>query len=606
MNNIAKIIYKNRAFFITTILLVIALLIADDTFARLGGAGGSSSSGGDGGDGLFSILYLIFMLLPFPLNFIVAGVIIFGYLYMQKKGKQKSVFNKISTQQKPTAGKVPSGFYNFNASNPTFDEAKFKEKVKTAFNDLQYAWQDKDMSKVRKFISDGMYQRLNTQFKMMNILSQKNTIEKLKIRNVFIDKVETDGLYDIIHVGIDASLTDRFISDKYKSLNSGGSEQFVEYWSFLRKRGVEEKDMYTMHNCPSCGGDLPTDVSEISKCKYCGAITNSGEFDWVLSEITQADDYVNISPQIKKLGDLTASIANLVEDNNDFAVQLIEDKASNGYLQIQTARVLKDTKLMRRFVSDTAFDKLSSIIEKEEKFVFNRLYLNDVSLIGAMQKDEKNVLMIAIKSSYQRVVLNGKKANLIDYAVRTKTEFVLLSRDIMSKESKGSLYSHSCPSCGGPVGDTLIMNCEYCGDVINSTSTEWIISDLMDIQEYNKFYSDNARNFIVKVNPEKLDSLYKVRDYAFNNVLIMVAADGVFDTEELEFTKKLAKKWGYNLKKIEPMFQMAQNGKLVVRMPENAKSRRKIYKMMEKASKIDGNISVEEQRLLDSVKAEYL
>ncbi len=355
------------------LLLVVALLIADDTFARLGGAGGSSSSSGGGdGDGLFAILYLIFMLLPFPLNVIVIAVVLVGYWYMQKKGKQKSVLNNISTQM-PTAGKTPSGFDGFKSSNPAFDEAKFKEKVKIAFTDLQYAWQDKNMSKVRKFISDGMYQRLNTQFKMMDILSQKNTIEKLKVNNIHIDKVETDGLYDIVHVAINASLTDKFISDKYKSLNSGGSEQFVEYWSFLRKRGVEEKDMYSVHSCPNCGGELPKEANELSKCEYCGALTNSGEFDWVLSEITQADDYVNVNPQITKLGDLTAAVSNLVEDNDDFAVQLIEDKASNGYLQIQTARVLKDTKLMRRFVSDEAFDKLSGRIEKENEFVYNRL-----------------------------------------------------------------------------------------------------------------------------------------------------------------------------------------------------------------------------------------
>ena len=45
-------------------------------------------------------------------------------------------------------------------------------------------------------------------------------------------------------------IVDKFISEKYKSLNSGGAETFVEYWSFLRKRGVEEKDMYSTNNCP--------------------------------------------------------------------------------------------------------------------------------------------------------------------------------------------------------------------------------------------------------------------------------------------------------------------------------------------------------------------
>ena len=42
------------------------------------------------------------------------------------------------------------------------------------------------------------------------------------------------------------------------------------------------------------------------------------------------------------------------------------------------------------------------------------------------------------------------------------------------------------------------------------------------------------------VKPSKVDGLYAVRDYAFNNVLLMIAADGIFDSEEMVFAEKLA------------------------------------------------------------------
>ncbi len=603
MKKLTTLIIKHKKEIFFFLILLILIFVNKDSFARLGGAGGSSSNGGNGGDGIGSLIFYIIMLIPFPFNIILIAIIVAGYIYFNKKNKQKTIFNKMPTGV-PT-GTKPEGYESFILNNPTFDENKFKEKVKTAFTDLQYAWQDKNMSKVRKFLSDGMYQRLNTQFKMMDLLAQKNTIEKLNIKNIHIDKVETDGLYDIVHVAIHASVVDKFISEKYKSLNSGGAEDFVEYWSFLRKRGIEENDIYSSNNCPKCGGELPKETGEVAKCEFCGSMINSGEFDWVLSEITQADDYIAANPVIKA-GNLSDAVMKLVENNEDFAVQLIEDKASNGYLQIETARVMKNPKLMRRFVSDEIFDKLSEQFKNEENFVYNRLYLNDVSLIGVMQKDNKNVLTIAIKSSYQRVIPKDKKAELIDYAVTTKTEVIFMSRDINAGKSKGSLYSHNCPACGGPVDDSLDTKCQYCGSELNSTSNEWIITNIMDIQSYYNYYATNAANFVAKINPEKIDGLYKVRDYAFNNVLIMVAADGNFDNEELEFTKKLAKKWGYNINKIEPMFKMAQNGKLVLRMPEDMKSRQKIYKLMEKAAQIDGNISSQEQQLLDNIKQQYL
>ena len=70
------------------------------------------------------------------------------------------------------------------------------------------------MSKVRRYISDSVYQRFNVQFQMMNILDQTDFISDLNIISTVIDKYDKDGNYDIIHVGIMAD-----ISDSSKSQN---------------------------------------------------------------------------------------------------------------------------------------------------------------------------------------------------------------------------------------------------------------------------------------------------------------------------------------------------------------------------------------------------
>lgn len=600
-----KIIYKflknNKQIILFAIILVVTLFISQDLFARLGGAGGSSHSGGSDNGGLFQIIWMIIMFLPFPLNIIVIGVIIVGYYFYNKKAKEKTVFNNIPAGANDFINKQPEGKDSFMLRNSNFNEQEFKTKVEKSFYDLQYAWQDKNMSKVRKYISDGMYQRLNTQFKMMDLLGQKNTIENLKLKDSHIVKFEVDGNFDIIHVAIIGSVTDKFVSEKYKSLNSGGSEEFLEYWSYIRKQGSAESDLYSTNNCPKCGGELPKDAGDMSKCEYCGAITNSGEFDWVLSEITQADDFAVSSntPELKDKEEILSA------ENEDFCSQLIEDKASNGYLQIQTARVLKDNKLMKRFVSSELFEKLTNKFEKENKFIYNRIFINDVSIIGIMQKDNKNIISISIKSSFQRVSINEDKVQLIDPFVNVQNEIIIMTRDIKSGESKGSLYAHSCPSCGGTLGDTTDLKCQYCGSEINSTSNEWIITGYMSMAEYQEYFKANSQAFVSKIETKKIDGLYKVRDYAFNNVLILIAADGILDSEELKLANSLAKKWGYNLNKIQGLFDMAKNKKLGIRMPEDAKSRQKIYKLMVKAAKIDGNVSPEEQELLDGVKNQY-
>jgi hypothetical protein len=128
---------------------------------------------------------------------------------------------------------------------------------------------------------------------------------------------------------------------------------------------------------------------------------------------------------------------------------------------------------------------------------------------------------------------------------------------------------------------------------------------VMDTYEYQGYYSDNSGELVGGVNPNKIDGLYEVRDFAFNNLLIMMAADGKFDAEEKALAERIAKRWGYSLDKIQPMFEMAKGKSLVIRMPDNQKHRKKIYHLMEKAAKVDGNVSKEEQELLDNIKKQY-
>ena len=607
---------KNKNLAILFILLAL-ILFTTYLFARAGGAGssggGSHSSGGSSGDG-GAIIYLIYMLIriiyytvPFPFNFVVIGLLIAGAIYVLAKGKgkvqEKSVYNDIPSE--PFKKKKAKGFSSFMDDNPDFDEESFKDKVEDVFMQVQQAWMDMELKHVRKFMSDGVFQRFNTQFKMMNLLKQKNVLSNIKVNDVFIDKVEKDGMFDIMHVGIMAEMYDDFKSELDPSLDMGGYNKFVEYWSFIRKRGIPRKDMFDVPKCPSCDGLLDDGLGEICKCPYCNSLLNSGEYDWVLSEITQSDDYVSKNPKVGKKANLSDMVEQLIAENDDFSVQFIEDRASNGYLQILTAKAYHDLSIMRRFVSDRLYSKTDAS-KKNYITSYNRIFLNDVSLIGIQEETDVYKLFISVKSSFQRVKIEGSKVEKIDPFVMSETEVVVMTRQKNAGVNKGSIYSHNCPACGGLVKDTLDINCQYCGTPLNSNKNEWIIDDVLTVSEYSSYLDSNKSDFDFSIDPKMLDSMIDVRDFAFNNVLVIVAADHVFDENEKIFVNKLAKKWGYNPNKIQGLYNLAASGDLVIKMPEDMKKREKIYKIMEKAAMADGNISVEERQMLDKVKEVYL
>ncbi len=588
------------------VVAVLVMLFQPDLLGRAGGAGDFNGGGGDDGIGvLIYVLIRIFLYLPFPWNLIMAALVVIGFFIFSRmaarKVKSQTILNHIPSGD-PVKKAV--GYGTFIKNNPDFDEDAFRSNVKDAFIKIQKAWEARDLGDVRRFISDGVYQRFNTQFKMMDLLKQKNIVTDISVKNVYIDRVESDGLYDIVHAAIHASLDDRFISVLDPSLTTGGREEFVEYWSFLKKRGVPRKDIYQTDNCPNCGAPLPLDMGEVSRCVSCGTLTNSGEYDWVLSEITQADDYVGTPHGLGKSSDLTERIRRLIDENDDFAVQLIEDKASNGYLQIMTAMALGEPAIMRRFVSDFAFNKIK-MPDPGSRVAYNRIYLNYVHLVGIAEEEGRNVLAIAVKSSYQRVKLENESARKLDQSVVSQTDVILMSRDKKASLSKGSIYAHSCPSCGAPVEDSLSVECRYCGSVLNSTGSEWIITDIMTMQEYREYQNRHKSDFTYRVKPERFEGLFDVRDYAINNMMVMIAADGVFGEEERRFADDLARKWGYDVSKLEPFFQMARSGRLVIRMPEDSGKQRKIFKLMRKAAEADQHISPEEELLLDDIRQRY-
>ncbi|NLV68427.1 MAG: Tim44 domain-containing protein [Spirochaetes bacterium] len=578
-------------------------------YARAGGAGGDSGGGsfGGDGDGLGFLIYLVIRMLvelPFPLNVIAVGVLVGGFMIFsytaKKKVREQTIYNRLPAGD---VIKKAAGYDNFIRNNPDFNEDQFREIVREAFLKIQNAWERQDLSGVRKFISDGVYQRFNTQFTMMQLLKQRNTLDNVTVNKIYIDRVNSDGLFDIIHLAINATITDRFISDLDSSLNSGGTEEFVEYWSFIKKRGRARKDLYYTDNCPSCGAPLPEDMGELSICSSCGTQTNSGEYDWVLSEITQADDYVSSNPKLDKSDDLNEKIRRLINENEDFSVQLVEDKASNGYLQIITAIACNDPAIMRRFVTDEVFKKVMARMTGGT-VAYNRIYLNDVYLVGVSESDKLNNLYVAVKSSSQRISIENKRVKIIDRVLISGTEIIVISRDRNAAASKGSIYAHICASCGAPVQNSLNLKCNYCDMPLNSTNNEWIITDLMSVSEYNSFRSGNRQSFGYDVDPAMIDKLMDVRDYAFNNIMVVIAADGQMSDDEHQFALNIASKWGYNLNRIEPLFDMALSGNLVIKMPEDQVKRVKIFRLMEKAAAID-RITTEERELMDYIKSEY-
>lgn len=599
--------FLSKTSIIGIVLVALALIfVSPELFARAGGGGNYGGGGGDsgGGDGLFAIIWIIFSILPFPFNFIALAIVIVIFIWWSKKKKtkmdQKSIFNNIPTGANQNAKGTPQKEIPLKYTN----SGDIKQKIEHAFLQIQKGWQNQDLSKVRKFISDGVYQRFTTQFTIMNILEQKNVIYDIKIHDITVVNSHEENEYAIVDAAIHATIVDEYKSAQYAQFNQGGSDTFVEYWSFIRKKNVDAaKDLYFSSNCPKCGDSLPDDAGEISKCPSCGTLTNSGEYDWVLAEITQTVDYN--ANGFKKSDATSKKLLEVYKKDPSFSIQMMEDKASNAFLQILTARTKSKAEIARRFVSDEYYGKLENEVKADAGKAYVRLYINHVDLVNGYTKEKMDHLVFNIKYTKQQLKIDGGKGLLLDHAPVSLHKVMVMTRSSNALPAKGQLYAHSCPNCAGPIGDTIDTKCSYCGEALNSPNFEWIVENIFDAQEYKQMKANIGVPMMTNANPEDTEKLFKVRDYAFNNILIIMAADGEFKQEEKTHLHDLAKQFKYNEAQVAGWVSLAEQGKLSMIWPFEKEDKQKVYSMMEKAAMSDNEMHASEKVLLDEAK-QYL
>ncbi|MGZ3768737.1 MAG: hypothetical protein ACXVCR_11750 [Bdellovibrio sp.] len=475
------------------ITLVSFLLFSEQVWSRAGGGGGGHSSGGGShsfgggggsysfhsGGGSYSNSYGSGSGLD-PIILIIILIVVFWLII--KLGNMK---------QNPNSTDI-----DFNPENtPTKDvdlsvlgneTQAFYDKAFTAFHIIQQAWSEKRLDTMRRFISDGVYQRFNAQFTMMNLLTQTNVISDVRVLGMRVVKSYHDGGYDCLDVRIDASANDQFVCEKYPKLKSpGGLERFVEFWSFIRRSDYKKnQDIFHSENCPQCSAALSGKLVETARCPYCGTYLNSGEYDWVLAEITQEDNYrynfveMYQPPQL----DYTPK-EKILEVYPSFSRQVLEDRASNALMQVLISTSTRNLSMLKRFTTPAAFEKFEREFPADQ-FVYDRLYTGAVDLLGVHLQGNQMRAYIGIQYNAHQILLQRAAFATGDETPIAFTTVVVLLKELSEITAKGSVYANSCPTCGAPQKDNLLAVCQYCNSQLNDQKLDWVVEDMMTMQKF--------------------------------------------------------------------------------------------------------------------------
>ena len=255
-----------------------------------GGGGGFGGGGlllpflffGGGGGGFFFFLFILFALWQVYRRMSIRNpmqAVNYGPAYAPLAQMRSTLTEDLAALQ---------------AKDPNFNQQMFLDRAQAAFFALQKAWMDRNLEPARVYMSDGIYHRWKTQIDAMIAAHKKNMLDNLVIGGVQIVKVQTDPNFDTITVRIDASAADYEIDDTTANKVIYGSRQnqnFTEYWTFIRSGSARTKagEGAEVTQCPNCGA--PLSINESGVCSYCKAVVTSGQFGWVLDNITQASEW---------------------------------------------------------------------------------------------------------------------------------------------------------------------------------------------------------------------------------------------------------------------------------------------------------------------------
>jgi hypothetical protein len=384
--------------------------------------------------------------------FIIIPVLIGFVLYRRK------------TNQGKAAEDLSKSVEKLKQYDPSFELNSFLIKSKTIAEKIVNAWTLGDMESARHFISAGVFQRFQIQLKLLNEIDGiKNLMSDFKVIDQSILFVTTSPDYLTIHLKISCSARDLSVpintpKEEYPNLlRKTSNKSYEEIYSFSRKILAQTeagKDLF--HNqCPSCGADSPFSHST-NKCQFCGSIFNSGESEWVLSEITQTSEW-NLHSNSAEKSSTDSDIS------SPTSIQILEDRASALLWKWIYAKCKGDARYLSR---ETSSHKLLAETQKKETIFIPVIGSAD---LHSLEKDGSGFTAeIGIKWSF------ANQAQSLPQNRLTKMKIRLLS----SRDDKLGFGEASCKNCGAPYPEIDATNCAYCSEAIPETVADWLLEEL--------------------------------------------------------------------------------------------------------------------------------
>jgi uncharacterized tellurite resistance protein B-like protein len=586
-------------------------------FGGGGFGGGDGGSSGGGGGGIIIWWIVEYLVLEHP----VIGIpvlIVAGILYYQTHISVAGYVRDQRTQAGLAAvdeNAEAAAVRELQQSDPAFDLQNFYGRVNTAFLKIQDAWCSQNLHAIRPFISDGTHERFGLQFTEQKLDSLRDRMKNITVRQIQMVQLIHDNVFDSATVRITASAVDQTIStlDGRVVSGSGDVEEFTEYWTFLRRRGAKTPNGAGLieGNCPNCGAAVELNAG--AKCQSCHALLRSGQYDWVLAEITQDSQW---APETSRD---TPGVAELQRQDANFTLAGLEDRVSVIFWRKVMADRLGKVDPLRKVAAASFVQSYGPLLAPQANGV--RAFWGDcavgaVQTMGIIPGTEMNKAIVEVRWSSRRYQTDATGKPQKTPQSNMAQHLMVLERQVNVKTDpdKGVSSAH-CPNCGAPILDDTSNSCGFCGTVLNDGSNDWILLDMLPVYgqaaqdlllalaQSNAMISDPAQT------RQQIADMLRVQPPPPDGVLAWMVkcmvANGNIDGGEERMLRHTADRRGVTDEQVHRMMDAARRGELQITEPKTPDEIHRWLGAMVDAAVMDGELSPAEQQLIASVGQKY-
>ena len=566
---------------------------------------GSSTSGGDLWVLFFFMRHPVFTLALIGVAFVLWRAYAHGF---GATASTQRAFEATDAREPgpPSAREVTAWVDALRASDPDFDLVTFLDQVKALFLRVQAAWAGGDLSPVRRDLSDATFQRFRVQLELLRAQGVRNVTADMAVLDLVPAGLERTSAFDTLHVRIRAQARDVDVpvslspEQALERANRAPLEPFIEVWSFVRRPGTRSRKegLLPPGKCPNCGA--PFDGGAAGNCGYCGAIVNSGAYDWVLAEITQGVEAASAPLEVPGLEATRAADPAL-------SLEVLEDRASLlfwGWIDAQSrSEPGRMAKLATAdFLAEMSAD-VAGLRSRQRSRVFLQAAVGSVAVRAIEEGPATTLAQVELRWSARMGVVPAGASPGTLATLPQRWIFTLARKTGVKTDQARGMATARCGNCGAPLGDSVQPTCDHCGATLNDGAHDWVLARA----EPFEVWAARSRAQVTPAAPSQQAARDTVLDAAERQRLLytmaaMAAANGEVDDRERRMLKLCAERWGVPYENVE-MALKADPALFERLVPPPGPAGEAFLRSLVQMALVDGAVDRQERRMLESAAA---